>query len=43
MHDFQNRSDARAGLLNVFLPGGFETNMPAIVDRFAKNPQDALV
>jgi mannose-6-phosphate isomerase-like protein (cupin superfamily) len=41
-HDFENRSDARAGLLNVFLPGGFETNMSAIVDWFANNPQDAL-
>lgn len=40
-HDFENRSDARAGLLNVFLPGGFEKNMPAIVDWFAQNPQDA--
>jgi mannose-6-phosphate isomerase-like protein (cupin superfamily) len=38
-HDFANRSDARAGLLNVFLPGGFEKNMPAIVDWFAQNPQ----
>jgi uncharacterized cupin superfamily protein len=23
-HDFQNRSAARAGVLNVFIPGGFE-------------------
>jgi mannose-6-phosphate isomerase-like protein (cupin superfamily) len=23
-HDFENRSSARAGVLNVFLPGGFE-------------------
>jgi mannose-6-phosphate isomerase-like protein (cupin superfamily) len=31
MHDFQNRSDARAGVLNVFIPGGFEAVMPRIV------------
>jgi mannose-6-phosphate isomerase-like protein (cupin superfamily) len=30
-HDFENRSDARAGVLNVFIPGGFETLMPRIV------------
>lgn len=32
LHDFANRSPERMGLLNVFVPGGFETNMPAIVD-----------
>jgi quercetin dioxygenase-like cupin family protein len=37
-HDFANRSDARAGLLNVYVPGGFERDMPAIVDWFARNP-----
>lgn len=30
-HDFENRSDARAGVLNVFMPGGFETLMPKLV------------
>jgi quercetin dioxygenase-like cupin family protein len=30
-HDFENRSDARTGVLNVFIPGGFETLMPRIV------------
>lgn len=30
-HDFENRSTARAGVLNVFIPGGFETMMPRIV------------
>ena len=34
-HDFENRSGSRAGALNVFLPGGFEALMPAIVDWFA--------
>ena len=37
MHDFENRSAARMGLLNVFIPGGFERNMPAIVEWFAGN------
>jgi mannose-6-phosphate isomerase-like protein (cupin superfamily) len=34
-HDFQNRSAVRAGVLNVFLPGGFEVMMPAIIGYFA--------
>lgn len=38
MHDFENRTDARAGLFNVFIPGGFEQNMPSIVDWFRQNP-----
>ena len=29
-HDFENRSDVRAGVLNVFIPGGFETMMERI-------------
>jgi mannose-6-phosphate isomerase-like protein (cupin superfamily) len=33
-HDFENRTSARAGALNVFIPGGFEANMPAIVEWF---------
>jgi mannose-6-phosphate isomerase-like protein (cupin superfamily) len=27
VHDFQNRTDARAGVLNVSIPGGFEAVM----------------
>jgi mannose-6-phosphate isomerase-like protein (cupin superfamily) len=30
-HDFENRTGGRAGVLNVFIPGGFETLMPRIV------------
>jgi mannose-6-phosphate isomerase-like protein (cupin superfamily) len=33
-HDFENRSDARAGALNLFIPGGFEVMMPRIVAYF---------
>lgn len=36
MHDFRNRTDAPARLLNVYLPGGFERDMPMIVDWFAQ-------
>ncbi|WP_417415760.1 cupin domain-containing protein [Hoeflea sp.] len=39
-HDFENRTDAQVGLLNVFMPGGFEQAMPGIVKWFADNPQD---
>lgn len=37
-HDFENRSEARAGVLNLSIPGNFEKNMPMIVDWFRKNP-----
>jgi mannose-6-phosphate isomerase-like protein (cupin superfamily) len=37
-HDFENRKSEPAALFNVFIPGGFETNMPAIVEWFAANP-----
>ena len=39
-HDFQNRSSARAGVLNVSVPGGFETDMPAIARWFAEHPPE---
>jgi mannose-6-phosphate isomerase-like protein (cupin superfamily) len=34
-HDFENKSDRRAGFLNIYIPGGFEKDMPAIVEWFA--------
>jgi mannose-6-phosphate isomerase-like protein (cupin superfamily) len=37
MHDFRNTTGEEAGLLNVFIPGGFERKMPAIVEWFARN------
>ena len=41
VHDFKNQSDARAGVLNMFIPGGFETLMPRIVDYMAaETPAD---
>ena len=41
-HDFENRSSARAGVLNFSIPGDFEKHVPAIAEYFAENPpQDA--
>lgn len=37
-HDFENRSNARAGVLNISVPGGFEPNMPAISEWFREHP-----
>ncbi len=37
LHDFANRTDRKAGMLNFYIPGGFEKNMPAIVKWFAEN------
>jgi mannose-6-phosphate isomerase-like protein (cupin superfamily) len=37
-HDFENRSGARAGALNLSIPGDFEANMPSIVDWFVEHP-----
>ena len=32
MHDFENNTARPAGVFNVFIPGGFEARMPAIVE-----------
>ncbi|MBL8376862.1 MAG: cupin domain-containing protein [Burkholderiales bacterium] len=37
-HDFENRSAARAGMLNFSYPGNFEQHMPSIVDWFRETP-----
>jgi mannose-6-phosphate isomerase-like protein (cupin superfamily) len=36
-HDFRNQTDYKIGLLNIFIPGGFERNMPSIVKWFQEN------
>ena len=36
-HDFANRTDAPAALFNVFIPGGFEQNMPDILKWYEEN------
>ncbi|MHB1170305.1 MAG: cupin domain-containing protein [Longimicrobiales bacterium] len=33
-HDFENRTGERASALNIYMPGGFEDDMPAIVEWF---------
>jgi mannose-6-phosphate isomerase-like protein (cupin superfamily) len=37
-HDFENRGDARAGVLNLSIPGPFEPAMPDIARWFLDNP-----
>jgi len=37
IHDFANRTNEKSGLLNFFIPGGFERNMPSIVNWFENN------
>jgi len=37
-HDFENRGDVRAGVLNFSAPGNFEQHMPGIAEWFTNNP-----
>lgn len=37
-HDFENRSTARADVLNLSIPGAFEPHMPGIAEWFRENP-----
>jgi mannose-6-phosphate isomerase-like protein (cupin superfamily) len=37
-HDFENRGKSRVGFMSLNVPGGFEAQMPAIVEWFAANP-----
>ena len=37
-HDFENRGAVRAGALSFSFPGGFESDMPAIVEWFREHP-----
>jgi mannose-6-phosphate isomerase-like protein (cupin superfamily) len=39
-HDFENRTGARAGMLNVSAPGTFEQEMPAIAEWFIERDAD---
>ncbi|HVT20962.1 MAG TPA: cupin domain-containing protein [Mycobacteriales bacterium] len=39
-HDFENRSDQRAGMLNVSAPGDFEEQMPGIAQWFRERSDD---
>ncbi|MEQ8553666.1 MAG: cupin domain-containing protein [Cyclobacteriaceae bacterium] len=37
IHDFKNKTDHRTGILNFYIPGGFERDMPRIVQWFEEN------
>jgi mannose-6-phosphate isomerase-like protein (cupin superfamily) len=37
-HDFENRGTVRTGALNLSIPGGFEGDMPGIVEWFDEHP-----
>lgn len=38
IHDFENRSEAPAAVLNLSIPGAFEPHMPDIVQWFTAHP-----
>jgi len=40
IHDFENRTDVRAGMLNVSAPGDFELKMPGIAQWFRERPAE---
>jgi mannose-6-phosphate isomerase-like protein (cupin superfamily) len=42
-HDFENRSSSRAGVLNISIPGDFESDMPGIVQWFAEHPPKDVI
>jgi mannose-6-phosphate isomerase-like protein (cupin superfamily) len=42
-HDFENRSAAPAGVLNLSCPGPFEPHMSSIVEWFTANPPPKAV
>jgi mannose-6-phosphate isomerase-like protein (cupin superfamily) len=39
-HDFENRTDERAGMLNITVPGDFEEQLPGIVEWFRDRPEE---
>jgi mannose-6-phosphate isomerase-like protein (cupin superfamily) len=41
-HDFENRGEERAGMLSFNNAAGFESEMPSIVEWFAKHPQETI-
>ena len=42
IHGFENRSDKKAAVLNISIPGGFEKNMPMITNWYKENPPRSL-
>ncbi len=43
VHDFENRGDVRAGVLNLSIPGPFEPHMPGIVEWFTRSPAHQIL
>lgn len=41
-HAFENRSDTRAGFLNISAPGDFELHMPGIAEWFRQRTPDEV-
>jgi len=39
IHDFKNQTDKKTGVLNFFIPGGFERNMLTLVKWFEDNKE----
>lgn len=37
IHDFMNKGEVRSGVLNIYIPGGFEVMMPKIVQWYEDN------
>ena len=37
MHSFENRSDKKAAVFNISIPGGFEKNMGMITEWYEEN------
>ena len=37
-HDFENRGDVRAGVLNLSIPGGFEPRISGVAQWFNEHP-----
>lgn len=42
MHGFENRTNKKAAVLNISVPGGFEKNMSMITDWYQENPPRKL-
>lgn len=41
-HDFQNRGEVESGFLAITVPGGFEEDLPGIVQWFEEKPLERL-
>lgn len=42
IHDFENRTEKKLGILNFYIPGGFENNMPTIVKWFEDQQKENI-